>query len=265
MAGAGPSHLASRASHAENALIIFAKAPVPGEVKTRLCPALTPDEAASLHGSFVLDAIERSKAIARGSSGPKGIDRFLACAPSSKHVFFRIMEERHGIHLVDQIGEGLGERMSQAASHAFSKGYHRVLLVGSDLPTLQPGVYAQALDLLERHDLVLGPAQDGGYYLLGLGRMAPELFVGIPWSTDQVLALTRRKAEQSGLTTALLTPCRDVDTLEDLQALIVEAGLAAGGRRRAEQQHVPNLSARTTDVLRVISERLNARAGKPTP
>jgi rSAM/selenodomain-associated transferase 1 len=249
--------------HAENALIIFAKAPIPGQVKTRLCPPLTPDEAASLHGSFVLDAIERSKAGARGSSGPKGIDRFLACAPSSKHVFFRIMEERHGIHLIDQIGEDLGARMSQAATHVFSKGYHRVLLVGSDLPTLQPGVYAQALDLLEARDLVLGPAQDGGYYLLGLRRMAPELFVGIPWSTDQVLTLTRRNAEQAGLTTALLAPCRDVDTLDDLQALIAEAGPAAQGRRREEQSGVPTLSPRTTDVLRVISERLNARAGKP--
>ncbi len=79
------------------ALVIFAKAPIPGQVKTRLCPPLTPDEAASLHGSFVLDMLERSGRAAKAGAGRNGLprlDRFLACAPSAEHVFFKVMEER---------------------------------------------------------------------------------------------------------------------------------------------------------------------------
>src|SRR5574341_2076570 len=102
------------------ALILFAKAPIPGQVKTRLCPPLTPDEAASLHGSFVLDALERSRGIA-------GLDRFLACAPSADHVFFKIMEERQSVGLMSQVGDDLGARMSHALAAAFAQGYRHVL------------------------------------------------------------------------------------------------------------------------------------------
>ena len=94
-------------SHA--ALVIFAKAPIPGEVKTRLCPPLTPDEAATLHGSFVLDMLERTKLAVATLQLP--FHRYLACAPSSDLVFFKIMEERQGVRLLDQVGEDLGQRM----------------------------------------------------------------------------------------------------------------------------------------------------------
>src|SRR5574341_2529404 len=107
-------------SPSDSALIIFAKAPIPGQVKTRLCPPLTPDEAASLHGSFVLDALERSRGIA-------GLDRFLACAPSADHVFFKIMEERQSVRLMSQVGDDLGARMSHALAAAFAQGYRHVL------------------------------------------------------------------------------------------------------------------------------------------
>jgi len=232
----------------EAVLIIFAKAPVPGQVKTRLCPPLTPDEAASLHGSFVLDALERSRGVAK-------MDRILACDPSSHHVFFKIMEERQGVRLVDQMGEGLGARMSRACTDAFTEGYRQALIVGSDLPTLQPSVYTQAVGLLAQHDLVLGPAHDGGYYLLGLGRPVPELFEEIPWSTDQVLALTQRKADSLGLKTALLPPCRDVDRIEDVVTLIEEEGLATGRTNPTATR----LSKRTAGALRLIAERLKTR------
>ena len=246
---------------AEAALIIFAKAPIPGQVKTRLCPPLTPDEAASLHGSFVLDAVERSRL--------PMLDRFLACDPSSAHVFFKIMEERQRVRLIDQEGEDLGARMSHACAGAFKNGYRRVLLVGSDLPTLQSSAYTQALDLLATHDVVLGPALDGGYYLIGLTRPMSDLFVGIPWSTSQVLALTQRKADALGLRTALLPPCRDVDTIDDLLALIETAGLEAqgprqeGGRVQAgssgPEHSASSLSHRTAGALHLIADRLRQR------
>ena len=94
------------------ALAIFAKAPVPGQVKTRLCPPLTPDEAATLHGSFVIDMLERTKAAVAKLKLP--LDRYLACAPASTLVFFQIMEERQSVKLIDQVGDDLGARMQQA-------------------------------------------------------------------------------------------------------------------------------------------------------
>lgn len=93
----------------ESACIIFAKAPIPGEVKTRLCPPLTYDEAASLHGSFVLDTLERTKLAI--TTHRLLSDRYLACSPSASHVFFKIMEERHSVTIFDQVGEDVGARM----------------------------------------------------------------------------------------------------------------------------------------------------------
>jgi rSAM/selenodomain-associated transferase 1 len=237
----------------EAALVIFAKAPIPGQVKTRLCPPLTPDEAATLHGSFVLDVLECSGRAAYPKGSRKGLltlDRFLACAPSSDHVFFKIMEERHGVHLIDQVGEDLGSRMSQAFQVVFDMGYRKALIIGTDLPTLPESALRQAQDLLTDHDLVLGPSLDGGYYLIGLTKPAPDLFTGIPWSTGHVCEATRTKADAMGLKTALLPTCRDVDTIEDLMAVIREAGFGAPHEapdtRRAAKEP-PNFQARTSN------------------
>ncbi len=228
----------------DSALIIFAKAPIPGQVKTRLCPPLTPDEAASLHGSVVLDMLERSR-------GLSSMDRFVACFPSPDHVFFKILEERHGVRLIAQTGEDLGARMASALADIFAQGYRRALVIGTDLPTLPGSLFGEALALLDTHDLVLGPAQDGGYYLIGLRKPAPELFTGIPWSTDRVLALTQTKASAAGLKTALLQVRRDIDTVEDLTALLEDLGGAAGAKLRGGE-----LSPRTAGVLRLLADRL---------
>ncbi len=272
----------------DSALIIFAKAPIPGQVKTRLCPPLSPDEAASLHGSFVLDILEKTRGGAsqkfdvRSSTlkDKKGqtsnleprtsglFDRFLACIPSPDHVFFKILEERHGVRLIAQAGADLGARMARALADIFAQGYRRALVIGTDLPTLPGSVIGEALTLLDTHDLVLGPAQDGGYYLIGLRKPAPELFAGIPWSTGRVLALTQTKASAAGLKTALLPIRRDIDTIDDLKALIDESGLEAIGKgqgalggRRESSPHCPSpiascLSPRTAGVLRLLADRL---------
>jgi len=235
-------------SPSDSALIIFAKAPIPGQVKTRLCPPLTPDEAASLHGSVVLDMLERSR-------GAASMDRFVACAPSSDHVFFRILEERHGVRLLTQVGDDLGARMARAMADAFTLGYQRVLVIGTDLPTLPGSAFGDAVTLLTAHDLVLGPAVDGGYYLIGLRKPAPGLFAGIPWSTDRVLPMTQQKAAALGLSTALLPVRRDIDTLDDLRAVIEEAGLQS----RTPQANM-SLSPRTAGVLRLLADRLRSHA-----
>ncbi len=247
-----PGFSSSAADRDRAALIIFAKAPIPGQVKTRLCPPLTPDEAATLHGSFVLDTLERTKAAIAAYKLP--LDRVLACAPERTHVFFRIMEERHGVRLMNQEGENLGARMDHAFSTVFAQGYRRALLVGTDVPSLPLDHYRRALEELDRHDVVLNPALDGGYVLIGLKQPAPDLFREIPWSTDQVCALTQTRAAELHLSTALLPPWRDVDTLEDLQALI---DASAADSRQPKKNRV--FSARTAGALELIAKRLKTR------
>lgn len=234
------------------ALVIFAKAPIPGQVKTRLCPSLTPDEAATLHGSFVIDTLERTKAAA--GKLKLDMDRYLACAPSSTHVFFKIMEERQGVRLIDQIGEDLGARMHHAVETMGLRGYRRTIIIGTDVPTLPLEHFRQALTLLDSHDLTIGPALDGGYYLIGINKTVPELFADMPWSTDQVLRLTQEKAAVLGLKTALIQPWRDVDTLDDLEALI-EA--YATDSKKPKNERV--FSTRTSGVLQTLAKRLRAR------
>jgi len=118
----------------------------------------------------------------------------------------------------------------------------------AQVPSLPLDHYTQALALLETNDLVLGPALDGGYYLVGLTRAAPELFTEIPWSTDRVLALTQEKATTLGLKTALLPQWRDVDTIEDLQALIESSSLDA-----KKPKHEQSFSIRTAGALQLIA------------
>jgi rSAM/selenodomain-associated transferase 1 len=250
------------------ALVIFAKAPIPGQVKTRLCPPLTPDEAASLHGSFVLDMLERSGRAAKAHADHatrSRLDRFFACAPSSDHVFFKVVEERHGVRLIDQVGDDLGARMDHAFATIFAMGYAPALLVGTDLPTLPESSFSNALDLLTIHDLVLGPALDGGYFLIGLNRPTPALFTDVAWSTDQVFAQTRHKADALGLKTALLPAERDVDTVDDLRAFIHECGLEARHERRGAKGKIQpiahtapavhSVSKRTAGVLQLLASR----------
>src|SRR5512134_3283592 len=112
------SRQTSPVARAESALVIFAKAPIPGQVKTRLCPPLTADEAATLHGSFVLDTLERTRTAVVKLRLP--LDRYLACSPSSTLVFFKIMEERQAVKLIDQEGDDLGARMNQAFETMFA-------------------------------------------------------------------------------------------------------------------------------------------------
>lgn len=183
------------------------------------------------------------------------MDRYLACSPSITHVFFKIMEERQGVALIEQVGVDLGARMHQTIETMFSRGYRRTVLLGTDVPTLPLEYFKQALTLLDSHDLALGPALDGGYYLIGMNRSIPELFTNIPWSTDQVLKLTQDQAGQLGLKTALLQPWRDVDTRADLEALI-EACTA----ETQKPKHERVFSDRTAGVLQTLAKRLRSRA-----
>ncbi len=265
--GPAPSQFTPHASRLtpDGALIIFARAPVPGQVKTRLCPPLTPDEAASLHGSLVLDVLERTRPPGHSCAQPAraGVDRFVACSPSAEHVFFKILAQREGVGLLTQAGEDLGTRMRHACETVFAMGYQKAVLVGSDLPAIPGSVYADAFLRLEGHDLVLGPARDGGYYLIGLRPPVPDLFTGVPWSTERVFDVTMKLAQNLGLNTAVLPLGSDLDTIDDLTALIDEVGLWAGKRSKHPKHETGPLSARTAGVLRLLASRLQSRAGRP--
>ena len=234
------------------ALVVFAKAPIAGQVKTRLCPPLTPDEAATLHGSFVLDALERTRTAVSTFKLP--VDRYLACAPASTLAFFKIMEERQAVMLLDQQGDDLGARMHGACETLFARGYRRVVIVGTDVPSLPIVRYRQAFESLAQHDLVLGPALDGGYYLIGLKAPARELFHDVPWSTERVLQITKERGATLGLDIGCLPEWRDVDTIDDLQTLIEASQLDA---RKPKQEQ--SFSARTAGTLQLLAKRLRSR------
>ena len=229
------------ASMTKRALVVYAKAPIPGTVKTRMCPPLTLEEATALHSSFVMDAVERTKKV----MGQSKADRFLACDPDMKHPFFTALRSHHGIKLLQQRGKDLGERMGGTIRELFGRGYASVMITGCDIPTLPAEEISQAFSVLDTHDCVLGPCPDGGYYLIGLRCPCTTLFSDIPWGTSAVFNLTKEKAAALNLQLGLTTSWADIDTPNDLTTLIGE-------------KNTKDLSQRTARLLRILSSRLKA-------
>ena len=131
----------------------------------------------------------------------------------------QLMQEWLGSDLVyrKQDEGDLGQRMKSAFEASFAAGMIGVVMIGIDCPDLNAALLAEAFEALDRHDLILGPAQDGGYYLIGLSRLIPELFTGIPWGTSEVLAKTKSIAQKLDLSVHCLALLNDVDRPEDLQ------------------------------------------------
>lgn len=184
---------------------IFAKQPLPGQVKTRLCPPLMAAEAADLYRESLCETVER---LQQG----RGYD-VVICYAGQRSWF-----EDHftNVSLMAQQGEHLGERMARALDTFLEHGYRKAVLVGSDSPDLPLANVEQAFTSLEEANLVLGPATDGGYYLVGEAVHHPELFVDIPWSSDQVFDVTLEKADRSGLKVSLLNEWEDLDDVDAL-------------------------------------------------
>jgi rSAM/selenodomain-associated transferase 1 len=189
---------------------VFLKAPRPGEVKTRLVPAIGPDAAAALYRALAEAVVERT----RPRSGEYGRLLFFTPPEARAEMEAWLPDEA----LVAQEGADLGARMAAAFDECFARGAELAAIVGSDVPGLASGDVVAALDALADHDLALGPALDGGYYLIALGQPRPALFPGITWGTASVLPATMERAAALGLTVRVLEPRRDVDTLDDLRA-----------------------------------------------
>jgi rSAM/selenodomain-associated transferase 1 len=195
---------------AKQLLVIVAKAPLPGAVKTRLLTKLTPQEATDLYSCFIRDRIKEIGRL-------RDVDLAIAYTPAeSKTYFARFLS--NGFQLFAQQGKDLGERLHQIFVQKLSQGYQAVTIIDSDTPDLPGSLVAQAFQWLaaESADAVFGPCADGGYYLVGLRKARSDLFSGIPWSTAEVLTKSLQKAETLGLQVRLLPQWNDLDTFEDL-------------------------------------------------
>jgi hypothetical protein len=192
----------------DTALLVFAKAPVAGLAKTRLAPALGLDGAARLAERLLRHCVQQAAACGFAHTG-------ICAAPDAAHPVFAELAETHGVHLSVQ-GEGdLGTRMHRAFLRTLQR-HARVLLIGADAIALHTERLIEAARALEQHDAVFVPAHDGGYALVGLRQPAAGLFVDMPWSTAQVMAITRERAAASGLSLAELEPVADIDEPADL-------------------------------------------------
>jgi rSAM/selenodomain-associated transferase 1 len=190
------------------AVLVMAKAPLPGLAKTRLIPALGAEGAAALAARMLRHTLD--EALAAGL-GPVT----LCAAPSASHPAFARIAGESCLTLADQ-GEGdLGARMRRAFERALPR-HSGALLIGTDAPALDAAVLRAAHAQLQQHDAVIGPAHDGGYVLIGLRRVEAPLFAAVPWSTPQVLSLTRERLREAGLRWAELPPLHDIDEPADL-------------------------------------------------
>jgi hypothetical protein len=196
------------------ALLLFARTPREGEVKTRLVPAHTPAEALELHRALLADSLGLLRRAARSAAASP----FLYLSepdPPDPDLAGRL----EGIPVVAQQGSDLGERLLRALQERLLCGARRVVVIGSDAPHLPAGRITRAFEELERSEVVLGPARDGGYYLVGASRLHPVLFRGIPWGTGQVFRETVRKARREKIPVASLPAWDDVDRPESVALL----------------------------------------------
>jgi rSAM/selenodomain-associated transferase 1 len=227
---------------------IFGKLPVPGRVKTRLATEFGPEDAAAMHEAMLFDLIH-----IWDSSGvfDPGARRVLAYAPGDAGAWFEARLPA-SFALRSQAEGDLGRRMQAFFAGEFERGATRVVLIGSDAPTLDPTIILHAFRCLDNCDVVLGPAADGGYYLVGSRRAPPPVFEGVDWSTPDVLRQTADRLRKTDLSLAVLPPWYDVDTPDDCRML---AGHLHALRLAGIDPRLP----RTEAVL----ERLRFRPAEP--
>lgn len=210
----------------DNALILFARDPILGKVKTRLSPFLKDDVILKLYTCFLQDSLDNIRKV-------ENVDHFVGVAPSNESGFFTGIPGSD-IRLFVQEGENLGEKMRRAIQDRLSEGYKRVVIIGSDSPSLPVSYIYRALG--SDKDIVLGPSTDGGYYLIGMAGKVVEVFKDVAWGTEKVLSETLGHLEQNGASLELLPVWYDVDSPDDLKffkthlELIEQAGLGKAGK-----------------------------------
>ncbi len=195
----------------KNKVIVFVKNPVPGKVKTRLAKTIGNKQALEIY--LELLSITRQEVLK---------------VQADKEVWYAWKVINDDIWDEDifykkvQVQGDLGEKMKHAFHTSFLDGYKKVVLIGSDCPTLTRQILEEAYEKLENHDVVFGPSKDGGYYLIGMRSFHPQVLEDINWSTEQVMAQTEKQAQEIGLTLAKLKPLNDIDTEEDWKEYLVQ-------------------------------------------
>jgi rSAM/selenodomain-associated transferase 1 len=221
-----------------NALAVMAKAPVPGQVKTRLLSVFTAEEAATFSRSLLLDQLNHLQEL-------DSTDFYLAFAPDDAHSLMEQISPAC-FQLFPQRGDDLGARMATVFEKLFQMGHKNIVLIGGDLPPVPLHFLAEAYRFLESSNkgVVLGPSRDGGYYLVGSNRPTPEIFQSMTWSHSKVLAQTLERLASLEIDFHLLPSWFDIDTPDDLRHLrsVVDASL---------QKAMPN----TLALLRRLEER----------
>jgi uncharacterized protein len=196
------------------AIIIMAKQPRVGKTKTRLCPPFTLEQAAALAEALFLDTVDL---VTRNP----GMILAVAVTPAEARAYFEQITPPGALLLPVQ-GSSIGECLSKVLQSLLNMGFAKAVALNADGPSLPPEYLRQSVDLLDAHDLVLGPSSDGGYYLIGMKKFFPEVFEDITWSTESVLAQTLVRAESLGLRSALAPEWYDVDTAKEVWRLAAE-------------------------------------------
>jgi rSAM/selenodomain-associated transferase 1 len=192
------------------ALFVVAKKPDPGQTKTRLSPPLTAAQAAGLYDCFLHDTLDLMRKVS-------GVKRGIAFLPESEGKYFHTLAP--DMKLVSQRGSSLGERLDHLAKDVLAAGFMQVVIIDSDSPTLPVEYLYQAFERLASADVVFGPTQDGGYYLIGMKAPQSRLLRGVQMSTPHVLSDTLKLADSAGIVPYLLPAWYDVDTITDLHRL----------------------------------------------
>ena len=233
-------------------LILFTRYPVPGKVKTRLIPALGAERAAGLHRRLTLRALRTAETLCAA----RGVDLEIRFDGGSEAAMRHWLGD--GKLFRPQCEGDLGERMSRAFEESFREGSPATVIIGADCPGLTSELLSAAFDALSTNRVVLGPANDGGYYLIGLSRAAPEIFRGIAWGTDTVFADSLRILAQSDVKPALLECLDDVDRPEDVSAFraIVE-------KEEADVSRVSVIIPALNEAENIHAAVTSAREGRP--
>lgn len=188
---------------------IYAKQPIPGQCKTRLSPPFSAAEAAELYRCSLLETVQRMQAC----------DSYdLAICYAGQRSWFE--QTFPGVNLVAQQGAGLGERMAASLSSFLQQDYRQAVLIGSDSPDLPLGLIEQAFSALQRAEVVLAPATDGGYVLIGESTHHPQLFANIEWSTAEVLTKTLSRIERHSIAAVTLERWEDLDDIQSLRRFL---------------------------------------------
>jgi rSAM/selenodomain-associated transferase 1 len=193
-------------------LIVFAKAPRLGKVKTRLCPPLSTEQALELHRALVEDTLERLQKISRPN-----LEHWIYISEALANPADLTIPDSW-IQRIQQ-GKDLGERLAGAFRSAFDDGIERIVVLGSDSPTVPLDCVHEAFDELARYDAIIGPCLDGGYYLLGCSQFIPEILQGVSWGKVTVLRETTDALQRVQKSFNYLIDWYDVDTDEDLMRL----------------------------------------------